>query len=415
MNKNELQWMNYSINIADQSSDSGLRVGSVLVSDHNELLCSAYMGEKCDVSWCTVLLDKVQKLRIFSAHSIYITINTLSEKCSFDLIDCLNKICIDNIYLGLPDPALASYLVDDPIIRFKYVYRYPDELQRSILEQNREYFINCKQNIRYSSFYFENRISNLIKKKLSKQGFIVSDDEFNANKNRCSLSTVICNKYGMDYATANGIVTNVIAEAFNDKYSSYNYLMDTRTLDSKWRSYFLSVYRRLSNCELSENNILNVGVGGGYEAIALFSECSHITFVDIAQDGLKEIKEKIPLSKIFMASADDLSMLPDNSYDLYVSLRTYNSSFFDVQKALGEAYRVLKTNAIIVISVANGFLNLETRRIIPGLIVPGTDFVDIYRGMDLVKIIQMCLFQLKFKNIEILPTSTEIFLSASVS
>ena len=38
-----------------------------------------------------------------------------------------------------------------------------------------------------------------------------------------------------------------------------------------------------------EKIVLNIGVGGGEEAINLFSNCTHITFVDIARAGLEKI------------------------------------------------------------------------------------------------------------------------------
>lgn len=104
--------------------------------------------------------------------------------------------------------------------------------------------------------------------------------------------------------------------------------------------------------------------------------------------------------------------IPDKIYDLYVSLRTYNSSFFDIKEALLEAYRVLKYNGVIIISVANGFLYSEQNCIIPGLILPGTEFIDIYRGMDTTKQICTELIHAGFKNIQIFPTNTEIYLSA---
>lgn len=164
---------------------------------------------------------------------------------------------------------------------------------------------------------------------------------------------------------------------------------------------------------MSNNNILNVGVGNGHEAMTLFSRCEYVTFVDIAQVGLQKIKEKKPLSKIVVANADNLTSIPDNMYDLYVSLRTFNSSFFDIKKAISEAHRVLKPNAIIIVSVANGFLCSNKHCIIPGLIIPGTEFVDIYRGMDTVKLIQKEFLHAGFNNIRFFPTDTELYLSAT--
>jgi hypothetical protein len=107
-----------------------------------------------------------------------------------------------------------------------------------------------------------------------------------------------------------------------------------------------------------------------------------------------------------------LSSIPDNSHDLYVSLRTFNSSFLDIKEAISEAHRVLKPNAVIIVSVANGFLCPERHCIIPGLIIPGTEFVDIYRGMDTIKLMRTEFLQAGFENIQLFPTNTEIYLSA---
>ncbi|MBN9344440.1 MAG: methyltransferase domain-containing protein [Holosporales bacterium] len=415
MNLNNICWMNYSIDISKGASQSDLGVGVVIVSEHNEIVYSAFTGEEGNASWCSVLLSKARKLQIFNAQSIYITINTWSDARSFDLIALLKEIRINKIYVGLPDPSLTSYLDNDPIITFNHVYRYPDELKRKILEQNDHFFTNSKQSIKYSPYYSENRISDLVIGKLKSKGFIIFKDEINAHKNRSALASLICDKYGIKYSKAINAVNNAISEAFNSKYEGYNYSNDLRSLELDWKENFMSLYRNLSTRPLSTINILNIGVASGHEAISLFSDCRHITFVDIAEDGLKKIKNQIPLSKVIISSASDLSSIPDNSQDLYVSLRTYNSSFFEIREAILEALRVLNLNAIIIISVANGFLCPEQPCIIPGLIVPGTKFVDIYRGMDTAKLIQAEFIQAGFKDIQIFSTNTEIYVSARVT
>lgn len=412
MNENNLYWMNYSIDISERATPSNLRVGIVLVSEHNELICSAFLGEECDKSCCSVLLNKVLKLKISKAQSIYMTINTLSTVDSFDLIKLLKIININEIYIGLPDPTLSSYFVDDPIITLNNVFRYPDELQRKILELNNPYFVDSKQSIKYSPYYSEKRISNSVIDNLKSKGFVVSKNELNANKKSTALAALLCNKYGIEYSEAISAVHSTISEAFNNKYATYNYSEDTRSLDLDWKENFMSFYLRSSSIPMSSNNILNVGVGGGEEAITLFLNCTYITFVDIARAGLEKIKEKYPLSKIIVGSADNLSSIPDNSHDLYVSLRTYNSSFFDIKEAISEAHRVLKTDAVIIVSVANGFLYPEEHCIIPGLIIPGTEFIDIYRSMDTIKLIRTEFIQAGLNNIQFFSTDTEIYLSA---
>ena len=404
--------MQHSINIADKASYPNLKVGAVLVSADNMLICSAYSGESDHDSCLSVLLDKVKQLKIIQGQSLYLTINTLSKKGTFSLTNLLKEINIRYIYIGLPDPSLTSYLPNDPFFIFDFIYRYPLPLQIEILKENQYYYEKSSQSIKNSAFYSQNRISKLVLKKLDDAGYSISIDELNLNKSRDQLADFISKKYKIHNDDAKHLVDNVISESFNDKYADYNYSFDSRSLKPSWKDEIFSIYRHLSDKDIANNYILNVGVGGGQEAITLFSNCSHITFVDIAKDGLNQVKKRLPSSRISIASADNLFQIASNSYDLYISLRTYNSSFFDIDKAVKEAARVLKSNSIIIISVANGFLHSKECRIIPGLIIPGTEFIDIYRSLDTVKQVRAALLKANFNQITIIPTSTEIYLSA---
>lgn len=412
MFKEQLYWMNFSISIADKASFSKIKVGSVLVSDNNDLLCYAYSGEKNENPWNVILMDKVQELNIARAKSLYLTINTQSENRMFSICELLEKIYIEEIYIGLPDPNLSDYRVDDPVLSFQNIYRYTDEMQCRILEQNFSLYSKSSQSIRGNSFYAENRISDLIIAKLKQVGYEISLNELYENKQREAVANLISDRYGIGYFESSTIVYNIISEAFNDKYSSYNYLDDTRSIAFEWKENFLSCYERASRLPLGNNKIINVGVGSGYEAIKLFSDCNDVTYVDIARGGLENIKKQMSDAKVILSSADDLTSMASESYDLYVSLRTYNSSFFNLKKALLEARRVLKEGGVIIVSIANGFLCAKKNCTIPGLIIPGTEFVDIYRGIDTIKIIHTELDSAGFKNIQIFPTVTEIYISA---
>ena len=46
-------------------------------------------------------------------------------------------------------------------------------------------------------------------------------------------------------------------------------------------------------------------------------------------------------SAIILSSAENLSTVEENTFDAYISLRTYNSSFFNFSNALKESERVL--------------------------------------------------------------------------
>ena len=412
MNPNSTYWMNYAIDIAQRAPQSGRRVGVALVSKHNELICSAFEGEVRGASWYRILRRKMQELGTSSAHSVYLTINTLSAARSFELAELLKEVRNDRVYIGLPDPALTSYIDDDPVTARGHVHRFPDDLQREILEQNRDFYAGSEQSIDCNPHYSTHRISEAVSTSLRSKGFALSRSDVNANRKRSALASLICQRYGIEHKEADRAVNDALSEAFDAKYGTYDYAYDARAANVRWTDDFMSVYRRSSTRSLPTVNILNVGVGAGYEAAVLFSDCPQITFVDIAERGLANISGRIPSSRTVVSSAEDLSALPEDSYDLYVSLRTYNSSFFDTSAAASEAHRVLKPGAVIIVSVANGFLYTQRGCVVPGLIIPGTDFVDIYRGMDTANLIGEELDCAGFKDIRTFPTSTEIYLSA---
>lgn len=412
MDTGKLYWMNYSINIANGSEDKNLRVGAVLVTEDNKLICSAYTDECFGLSWYEILLSKIKELSVNNAYYLFLTVNTLFSETEFDLNKLMRKIAIEEIYIGVPDPNLSDYLSNDPIGTFRKIYRYPDNLQRMILQQNISYYRNGKQNIKSSPYYSAKRISNIVLEKLKEKGIFISKEELQANKQIEKLIQLIVEKYKLNIDDASKLVNLVMSEAFDEKYSTYNYSDDARSLSIDWKNNFLTIYNKLLISSLENKNILDVGVGSGNEAIALFSDCSNITFVDIAPNGLKKIKKQIPNSNIVVSRAENLVTLTNSSYDMYISLRTYNSSFFNIKQAISEAFRVLKKDGIIIISIANGFLCPEDQYIIPGLIVPGTEFVDIYRGFDMIEKLSRELCNNSFKDIQFFPTKVELFITA---
>lgn len=77
-----------------------------------------------------------------------------------------------------------------------------------------------------------------------------------------------------------------------------------------------------------------------------------------------------------------------------------------------EAYRVLRHSGSIILSIANGFLDLEQKKNIPGLIIPKSFFVDIYRGLHTANDIRRNLDKAGFKEIRFYSANTELYLTA---
>jgi len=414
INSNNLYWMNYSIENANNCNNSSLCVGAVLVSKKGDLICSSFHNPNLNQSWATILINELSKKNIKEADSLYLTINTLSNDNELDINALLNKINVKNIYLGLPDPRLTSYLSNDPIVNRNNIYRYPEYLQNIILKQNEKKYLNSKQHLSNCSYYSTKRIGNLLVEKLKENGYNISPKEIYKNKKVLDLIKFLVNKFNTKYEESMRLISEGLKYAFNEKYSSYEYSNDVRSLDTEWKQNFISICDSVLSESINDKKIIDIGVGSGTEATILFSNCNDITFVDIAPIGLTKIKNKIPKAQIINSMAEELPLL-DDTYDLYVSLRTYNSSFFDVKKSLSEAYRVLKNKGAIILSVANGFLNYRENNIISGLIIPGLDFIDIYRGIDMVRNLSKEFSNNNFKNVQIHTTKEEIYLTAIIN
>ena len=95
MDNGKLYWMNYSINIANGSEDKNLRVGAVLVTEDNKLICSAYTDECFGLSWYEILLSKIKELSVNNAYYLFLTVNTLFSETEFDLNKLMRKIAIE--------------------------------------------------------------------------------------------------------------------------------------------------------------------------------------------------------------------------------------------------------------------------------------------------------------------------------
>ena len=402
----DLECMQETVDFQGEINDSYLHVGAcVRLDDGKKIVCHANGENKS--AWALSLKKRLIKLGVTHASAIYLSINTFNKN-GFDLNKLLEIIKVDSIYVGLPDPELSFYSADDPVVRLKNVFRYPDSLQKVVLQKNSTIFSKSRQNIRLSPYYFDVRISKLVQKRLSRQGIELSDLEISKNKTASKLARYLVGTKAFDSRTASAIVNRALSEAFNEKYGAYDYRNDARFLSADWADNFRKYLGENLHKKLASLNVLNVGVGSGKEARILFSDCRDISFVDIASGGLKVIKRQMPWANVVKARAEKLADFADDSFDVYISLRTYNSSFFDAAQALLEACRVLRSGGVLVLSVANGFLCLDGN-ILPGLIIPGMEFVDIYRGLSVANYLREECERLGFRSVKIYPTETEIY------
>lgn len=411
MAKTKYEWMKNSIELLNRKDKKCLWADIIFVNN-NRLLFSEVFSDKEPLLWLKNFKLFLKNNNISYIESIYLTTNIMCSNRSFVLSKILNLVSVGEINLGLPDPRLNSYLKSDPMFFLDNIERYPDDLQNQIIKTNIGFYDASFQNIKNIPYYANLRISTMLLEELARSGILIDKGDLVKNKNVESLINILVDKYNIQQNKAEYFVKSALSKSFNKKYSNYDYKDDARFERSAWIKEFNKLYCEEIGNTIKNDKIINVGVGGGNEASLLFSSCKNIVFVDIAEQGLKTVKEAIPQAKVFCSRAEELTNIKDNAFNVYISLRTYNSSFFDVSKALVEAKRVLRDKGKIILSISNGFLNSQTNRIVSGLLVPNTDFIDLYRGLNVIEnLVDLCK-KLGFRHCKTKITKTEIYLIA---
>lgn len=401
--------MLYAIDIGNKTTkeEKVLKVGAVIVDKNNKFLCSSLCDGNTKITWDKKLLNELEKNQT-KKMKIYLTVNTINKCGEFDLNKLIEKFDFEKIFFGLPDPNITTYMNNDPTIILNNIYRFPDNLQREILKQNKELYVKSKQYIDSDSHYSKKRISDFVFQELKSKNILIDKDKINKNKDFKKLRDRLIESTNKSCVECEKLLFSLLSQAFDDKYFLYDYNSDARIKSINLRDRIKDLY----DINLEQHKIINVGVGNGTEALELFKTNSDITFVDIAPSGLNNIKRQFSNSRFYTLSADNLSEIRNNSYDLYISLRTYNSAFFNIEDAINEAARVIKCDGTIIISIANAFLSLVDKRIISGLILPGTNFVDLYRGFILTDKVVFYMNKY-FSEIKIDVTETEIFIKGT--
>lgn len=171
-----------------------------------------------------------------------------------------------------------------------------------------------------------------------------------------------------------GILDELRESYFATKYGNYDDDADVRRLTGPtWADEVADTYEYLG-IALGQADILYVGVGTGRDLPLVCPEFKSLTGVDLSSKMLGTAAKLQPQLKPVRARAETLSSIPDGSADLYLSLRTFQSSLFDIPAALRQAFRVLRAGGGLVLSIPGGFLDRsgDELRYVPGLLVPGS-------------------------------------------
>ena len=167
------------------------------------------------------------------------------------------------------------------------------------------------------------------------------------------------------------------ALAFQEKYSGITEEEDERFLQYRiWEEEFANLLLYIGIEDFKNIQAINIGIGNGNEHPNFYNDFQSLIGVDISKNSLRLAHKRFPNMESIQVEAENLVGIPSVSQDLYISLRTYQSTLFDIEESLFEAYRVLRPKGFCTISIP--YIFYVKGEIMKGLIRPGSrDELDI--------------------------------------
>lgn len=310
---------------------------------------------------------------------------------------------IKKVFIGLLDPNPAICGRGETRLRFYMdVDRFPSYLVKEIVNINQGWIeLHKSAHLSEESLYVKMQIQHIIRDYLIRQGLPIDGDlpiDIDITSDDISrICETKCFVMGKNLTNIDKLVQEARAEAFDKKYADRSYEDDGRGLGDYWKNSVRYILEEMDASDFPERKIIVVGIGNGLEGKELYANCEKLTAVDIGERSLKRAAKILPKAAMIKAPAENLCEIPTSSQDIYISLRTYQSTYFDRNAALREAYRVVRQGGIVLISIANGFL--EQGSIIPGLLIPGTAVVDRNLGFQIADQVRRRMSLLKFEEI----------------
>ncbi|MHC4328099.1 MAG: methyltransferase domain-containing protein [Planctomycetota bacterium] len=401
-----------------KKEDKGIHpmVGAVIADSEGRVLHTAYRGEEKGCHAEYLCLKKAEEAsRQLRNCMLFVTLEPCTARGSGKKA-CVKRIIesgLGKVYIGMLDANPAICGRGETRLRYyTEVERFPSELEEVIRDMNKEFVEHHKEaHLSEQSMYVTTQIHEIMRDYLVRRGLKL-DDELPVGVDLTTADIMRICEAGLTSGENNDLdvckeVEDARAEAFDKKYAERTYDNDGRGLGDYWKDSVLTILKEMEVVDFTKRRVVVVGIGNGLEGKDLYAHCENMLAVDIGEKSLEQAKKVLPKAKMQKACAEKLLGVESASQDIYISLRTYQSSYFDRNAALRQAYRVVRQGGIVLVSVANGFL--EQGSMIPGLLIPGTAIVDRNLGFHIADQVRSRMSLLRFEEIGMRTSVDEIY------
>jgi len=391
-------------------------VGAVIASKDGRIIATAHRGETGPGRHAEfIALSKAAESGVdLAGAELFVTLEPCTARgprktpCS----DRIKDSGIEAVYIGMLDPNPQILGRGETDLRWAgiRVERFPGNTVTELERLNADFIKKQRaSHLPTDSLYVTTQIPDIMIQQLQREGLEVERLPFDWH---VSIQDVVhhCRSAYRDDVPwdLDSLVRKVRGLAFDRKYADYSYQHDARGIYPSWSDDLSEVLKRLGITSLVGRRVVDVGIGNGEEGEALFKDVADLTMVDIAPRSLEIASGRLPRATAIVAEAEDLRPIRAASQDIYISLRTYQSSYFDPVSAVREGYRVLRVGAILVVSVANAFVGQDDV-LIPGLVIPNTSLVDRNRPFEVADQIRRRLTLMGFDHVGVHSGETEVY------
>jgi pyrimidine deaminase RibD-like protein/ubiquinone/menaquinone biosynthesis C-methylase UbiE len=382
-------------------------VGAVIVDENMEIIAKAHRGERGKGDHAEfIAIGKARDAGFtnFNTATIFATLEPCTHR-GHGKTPCAERIVkagFKSVYIGAldPNPKIVghgeTYLRD----KIQNVERFPSDLEREIRKLNRAFWsLFASDHLPSNSLYIQIRVSDVVLQQLRQNGVTIKSLPTESEYTLHDLAALIHGKglFKDGDEELHRFLEAARADAFDQKYSQYTYADDARRIGERWKKEIGGVLKRFNIYDLDRRRVLDVGFGNGLEGVGLLENCETFIAADVAPESLRIAQAKFPRARMLCTPAERLDGIQDESQDIYLALRTYQSAFFDAKAAIRQAYRVLAPGGIAIISIANAYL--EGNSFIKGLLPHGSKFVDRDRAHELVQDIRYLLNKFGFEEV----------------